>query len=55
MTVRRKNPAQEEREKANIGLGPTLGISGYVVWEPGSVCTTVAARSPLFQPNGGTK
>ena len=33
--MRRKTLAQEDREKANIGQGPTAGISEDVVWELG--------------------
>lgn len=47
-----KSLTQEERDQANIGCSPTLGISQHLVWEPGKRlhhCCSTDALTPLVR------
>lgn len=52
--ARRKNLAQKDREQANIGQGPTVGISESVAWEPDQR-TTVAVPTVTITTTTTTK
>lgn len=49
--MRGKSLAQEDRDKANIGCSPTVGISEHLVWQAGGpLSTTVAAQNAKGNP-----